>query len=184
QSQRTTIMDNHPAIEYLVAEVKRAQAKVNWVKKSGLAQPSINFGTTHERDDRHTDTSNRLNLGISVPFGGAVFTAPKVAAANRQLVETMSLLEQKRRDLQHDLHEAEHGIGVDRVRLDIARQRNTIARKYLQMSEKAFQAGEIRLLDLIRIQKDSETINLEVHEAEISLQRGIARYNQAVGVLP
>jgi hypothetical protein len=40
------------------------------------------------------------------------------------------------------------------------------------------------LLDLIRIQKDSDTINLELQEAEISLKRGVAPYNQAVGELP
>ncbi len=184
QSQITTIVDNHPAIEYLLAEVKRAQAQISWVEKSGVAQPSLNFGTVHERDDRQNDFNNRLNIGISIPFGGGAFTAPKVAAANRQFVAAMSRLEQRRRDLLHGLHEAEHSIGVDRGRLDIANQRNRIARQYLEMSEKAFQAGEIRLLDLIRIQKDSDTINLELQEAEISLKRGVARYNQAVGELP
>ncbi|MEE9426302.1 MAG: TolC family protein [Methylococcales bacterium] len=184
QSQLTSIGDNHPAIELLVAEVERANARISWVKKSGIAQPSINFGSTHERDDRKTDISNRLNIGISIPFGGGAFIAPKVAAANRNLIETMSKLEQGRRRLAHDLHEAEHGIGVDQARLEIAKKRNIIAKQYMQMSEKAFQAGEIRLLDLIRIQKDSETTYLETVEAEISLQRGIARYNQAVGELP
>ncbi len=184
QSLRTTIEEHHPAIELFIAKVKRAQAQVNWVQKSGIAQPSINFGSTHERDDRNNDIDNRLHVGISIPFGGGAHVAPKIAAANRELVVAMSKLEQGRRRLVHDLHEAEHGIGVDRARLEIAQKRNNIAIQYLEMSDKAFQAGEIRLLDLIRIQKDSETINLEVLEAEISLQRGIARYNQAVGELP
>lgn len=184
QSRLTSIKDNHPAIEYLVAEVERARANVNWIEKKGIVRPSINFGSTHERDERNLDTSNRLNIGISIPFGGGAFSAPKIAAANRQLVDAMSQLEKKRRELRHDLHEAEHSIGVDRARLKIARQRNQIARKYLEMSEKAFQAGEIRLLDLIRIQKDTETVSLELQQAEISLKRGIARYNQAVGEMP
>jgi outer membrane protein TolC len=184
QSSRTKIIENHPAIEFMVDKVKRAQAQVNWVEKSGVANPSINFGSTHERDNRNNGIDNRLHLGISIPFGGGAFTAPKIATANRELVEEMSKLEQTRRRLVHDLHEAEHSIGVDRARLEIAQKRNVIAKQYMDMSDQAFQAGEIRLLDLIRIQKDSETINLEVLEAEISLQRGIARYNQAVGELP
>ncbi len=184
QSIQTAILDNHPAIEYLAAEVNRAKAQVNWVEKTGVSRPSINFGSTHERDDRQIDVNNRLNIGISIPFGGGAFTAPKIASANRQLVEAMGRLKQRRRDLLHGLHEAEHSIGVDKARLDIAQQRNKIASKYLTMSEKAFQAGEIRLLDLIRIQKDTETINLEVQQAKLSLKRGVARYNQAVGEIP
>lgn len=184
QSSRTTIINNHPAVVFMVDTVKRAQAQVDWVKKSGVARPSINFGSTHERDNRNNGIDNRLRLGVSIPFGGETHTAPKIAAANRDLVEAMSKLEQGRRRLAHDLHEAEHSIGVDRARLEIAQKRNVIAKQYMDMSDKAFQAGEIRLLDLIRIQKDSETINLEVLEAEISLQRGIARYNQAVGEVP
>jgi outer membrane protein TolC len=184
QSQRTAIGENHPAIEWRVNKVKRAQAQVKWTRTSGVAQSSINFGSTHERDERNNDIDNRLHVGISIPFGGGAHAAPEIAASNRELVEAMGQLEQLRRRLVHDLHEAEHSIGVDRARLEIALKRNSIAKQYLQMSNQAFQAGEIRLLDLLRIQKDSEAINLEALEAEISLQRGIARFNQAVGELP
>jgi len=44
--------------------------------------------------------------------------------------------------------------------------------------------GEINLIDLLRIQARTQQAVLNVKQRSVMLQRDIALYNQAVGVMP
>jgi hypothetical protein len=52
------------------------------------------------------------------------------------------------------------------------------------MMELSFSVGEINLMDLLRVQARTQQAILSAKERNIMLQRDIALYNQAVGVLP
>jgi hypothetical protein len=52
------------------------------------------------------------------------------------------------------------------------------------MMQISFEAGEINLLDLLKIQSRSLEAMRNAKLQEITLQRNIALYNQAVGVMP
>jgi outer membrane protein TolC len=59
-----------------------------------------------------------------------------------------------------------------------------IAEQHLRMMQISFEAGEINLLDLLKIQSRSLEAMRNAKLQEITLQRNIALYNQAVGVMP
>ena len=88
------------------------------------------------------------------------------------------------RRLEQGLHEAEHELDVDRVELSLAEERQSLSEQYFRMSRIGFQAGEIQLIDLLRIQSRTEAAIRNARERSIRLERDIARYNQAVGELP
>jgi hypothetical protein len=52
------------------------------------------------------------------------------------------------------------------------------------MTQISFTAGEINLLDLLKIQARSLEAIRNAKEQEVKLQRNIAFYNQAVGAQP
>ena len=59
-----------------------------------------------------------------------------------------------------------------------------IAIQHLEMMQMSFESGEINLLDLLKIQARSLEAIQNAKEQEVKLQRNVALYNQAVGVLP
>jgi hypothetical protein len=52
------------------------------------------------------------------------------------------------------------------------------------MAQLSFSAGEINLMDLLKIQARSFNAIRHAKEHKVMLQKNIALYNQAVGVLP
>ena len=59
-----------------------------------------------------------------------------------------------------------------------------LAEEHFKMMQISFESGEINLLDLLKIQARSLEAIRNAKEQEVKLQRNIAFYNQAVGVLP
>ena len=88
------------------------------------------------------------------------------------------------RDLERMHHEAEHNLEVNRTELNIANELKQVAEEHLKMTQLSFSVGEINLMDLLKIQARAQQAILNAKERSVILQRDIAFYNQAVGVLP
>jgi outer membrane protein, heavy metal efflux system len=52
------------------------------------------------------------------------------------------------------------------------------------MMELSFSVGEINLMDLLKIQARTQQAVLNAKQRSVMLQRDVALYNQAVGMLP
>lgn len=175
----------HPQLAASNIRVERAQANLNWVKSNPSGQqPNLYVGTKLERGVRGERDLENIDVQIQIPFGGSGYTAPNTAAANLELNQVIADRHALFRQLEKTLHEAEHNIEVDRAELAMATARREIAEDYLRMSRIGFEAGEINLLDLLRIQASAQAAIQKAQQSAILLQRDIARYNQAVGVTP
>ena len=119
-----------------------------------------------------------------IPFGHGTYDAPEIAAAHLELNKVLAQREHLLRQLEKNRHEAEHALEITRSELGIANELKQIAETHLKMMEISFAAGEINLLDLLKIQARSLQAIRNAKEQEVILQRNIAFYNQAVGVLP
>ncbi|NYT46762.1 MAG: TolC family protein [Candidatus Methanofishera endochildressiae] len=115
---------------------------------------------------------------------GSAYIAPSVAAANREFIAAEANKEHIHRSLLEKLHEAEHELEVETAQLDIARQMQENAKKQLKIAQLSFTAGEIELMDFLRIQAHAQSALENAQESGIRFQRDIAFYNQAVGVMP
>jgi outer membrane protein TolC len=82
------------------------------------------------------------------------------------------------------MHEAEHNLNVSRAELAIVTKQFEIAKESSKLAQKAFQLGETDLVSLIRIQAQTYETERAYTTRKIQVQWDIARYNQAVGVLP
>lgn len=184
-SQLQAIPDNHPLLEAANALVARKQAAVEWAKTSDtINQPKVNISATTGRDQRGVGDSQSAGVGVVIPFGHSTYDAPEIAAAHLDLNQALAQREHLQRKLEKNLHEAEHVLAVNREELKIAKQMQDIAQQHLKMSEISFNAGEINLLDLLKIQSRNLDAIRNAREQEVKLQRNIALYNQAVGAMP
>lgn len=132
------------------------------------------------------DTKYNQSMGVSVriPFNIAASTTPITAAAEMALGSALSERDVLRNALEAALHEADHNLEVSEQELLISKQHDAIAKESLRLAEKAYSLGEHDLATLLRIKDQAFEAERSYRATEIQHQWNIARYNQAVGVLP
>ena len=188
QEQLSTIQEvnqDHPLFEAINALVAKKQAAIEWAKTTDTVnQPKVYVGAKTSRDQRDTSDVQSANVGVVIPFGHSTYDAPEIAAANLEYQQALAQREHLQRFLEKSLHEAEHALEITQAELKIAKELKNIAEQHLKMMEISFEAGEINLLDLLKVQSRSLEAIRNAKEQEVKLQRNIALYNQAVGVMP
>ncbi|MGZ4978631.1 MAG: TolC family protein [Methylobacter sp.] len=180
------IQQSHPVLLAINSQIERKQAELDAIKLVGSGQTAVAVGVNSDQftnDERSNHTAS-FNIGVTVPFGGSAHLAPHVAAVNVELNRLIAEREQLSRDLEQAHHEAEHNLEVNRVELGIANELKQVAEEHLKMTQASFSVGEINLMDLLRIQSRTQQAVLNARQRSIMLQRDIALYNQAVGVMP
>jgi len=190
-SKMKVLDEQHPALAASNASVERAQAEVEFTRLSKQGnQPTILIGTNSTEIQKQSDQlvgggfGTGSNMVLQVPIGGDDWHAPQVAQANLTLNEKIVQRETLRRQLEKALHEAHHTLEVDRTALEIAERRKSIAETQLKMSRIAFEAGEIALIDYLKIQAGAQSAIRDAAERSILVQKDTAVYNQVVGVMP
>ncbi len=180
------IQQSHPALVAINSQIERKQAELNTIKLVGSGQTNVAVGINSDRftNDPRSNQTDSFNIGVTVPFGGSAHLAPHVAAVNVELNRLLAEREQMNRDLEQAHHEAEHNLEVNRVELGIANELKQVAEEHLKMTQLSFSVGEINLMDLLKIQSRTQQAVLNAKQRSIMIQRDIALYNQAVGVMP
>lgn len=162
-----------------LAETERSLAQVE--SRENL-QLLVNLSSTKGAFDNLSNES--VGVKIRIPFGGESRAAPIKAAAELGVGQALTERETMRNALETMMHEAEHNLNVSRAELDIVTKQFDIAKKSSELAQKAFQLGETDLVSLIRIQAQTYEAERAYTTRKIQVQWDIARYNQAVGVLP
>jgi len=185
KSPVTEIDERHPALAALNAQVERAQAEVEFTRLSKQGnQPTLLIGSQHDRGARGEGYDNATNVVVQIPIGGDAWNAPSVAQANVALHQKIAERGTLLRQLEKALHEAKHNLEVDEAALGIAARRKEIAETHLKMSQLAFEAGEVALIDYLKIQTNAQAAIRDAEERAILLKRDTAFYNQVVGAMP
>lgn len=181
-----TIEQQHPALAALNSQISRKQAELNAIRLEGSGQTQVSVGINSDRgnNDPRSNYTESFGIGISVPFGGSAHLAPKIAVVNVELNKLIAEREQLFRDLELAYHEAEHALEVNRAEQATVDELKQLAEEHLQMTELSFSVGEINLIELLRIRARTQQAIYNAKERSVILQRDIALYNQAVGVLP
>lgn len=186
-SNQKEIEQTHPALQAVNSQIERKQAELDALQLVGSGQTSVNVGINSDRPSNHDERSNNtesFNIGVNVPFGGEAHLAPQVAALNVELNKLRAQRDQLFRELEQNHHEAEHNLQVNQAELSISNELKAVAEKHLKMTQLSFSVGEIDLIDLLKIQSQTQLAVLTAKERAVIVQRDFALYNQAVGLLP
>jgi len=180
------IQQNHPALMGVNSQIERKHAELNAIKRVGSGQTNLTVGVNSDSmtNDPRSNKTESFNIGVTVPFGGSAHLQPHIAAINVELNRLIAEREQLYRNLEQFHHEAEHNLEVNQVELRIANELKQVAEEHLKMTQLSFSAGEINLMDLLRIQSRTQQAILNAKERAVMLLRDQALYNQAVGVTP
>ncbi len=162
-----------------LAETERNLAQVE--SRENL-QVLFNIRSTQGAFDSMSNES--VGVKVRIPFGGEARAAPIKAAAELGVGNALSEQETLRNVLETMMHEAEHNLHVSQAELAIAGKQYEIANESIRLAEKSFQLGESDLVSLLRVKALTYEAERAFTTRKIQVQWDIARYNQAVGVLP
>lgn len=182
--RREGLPEGHPLLAELTAEVQRAQSRLRAVRRSGGGHPEVFVGANGERDDAHSDYSNRIAIALSLPLGFESHTGPALAAAGLERAQTQARYELVRRQLGVDLQAAERRVDSTQAELQLAEAQSRLARENLRLARVAFEVGETDLVGLLRVQRLAFAATRRTRHLTIQYHSAIAQYNQAAGVLP
>jgi cobalt-zinc-cadmium efflux system outer membrane protein len=181
------IQKNHPALAALNGQIERKKAQIETLRLTGSGQPDLTLGINSDRpsdNDPRSNNTESFNIAVSVPFGGSAHLQPQIAALQVEESRLLADYQQLYRDLELAHHEAEHSLEVNREELKLAEKMRQVAEEHQRMMDISFSAGEIDLMDLLRVKARTQQAILNAKERAVILQRDIALYNQAVGVMP
>jgi cobalt-zinc-cadmium efflux system outer membrane protein len=178
---------NHPALASLNGQIERKKAQIEALRMIGSGQTDLTLGINSDRpsdNDERSNNTESFNIAVSVPFGGSAHLQPQIAALQVEESRLLADYQQLYRDLELAHHEAEHNLEVNKAELKIAEEMRQVAEEHMRMMDISFSAGEIDLMDLLKVKARTQQSILNAKERSVILQRDIALYNQAVGVMP
>ena len=182
QSAIQSIRAEHPALLLLATQLATKQAELVWLKSRGSGQTTLSIGGNTERGQSGAASVDSITFGLSVPFGGTAYVAPTVALAHREYVALEVKKSHLYKTLELELHEAEHALEIEQASFVLAEKMAVNAREHLKIADLSFEAGEINLMDYLRVQEYAQKAMNQLEESRLKLQRNIALYNQSVGV--
>jgi outer membrane protein TolC len=177
------ITDGHPSLYTLSKDVDRARSEVALLRKQRGEPVTLGVTGYHSRGEFNPDYNDSVELTVGIPFGPKSYRDVRLAELQQTVADAEARLLTRRRLLIADLREAEHGLDRIEEALVIAEKSRRLSEEQLRMAQTAFKVGESNLFELLLVQNKTVQARRQYRDYRIKLQRAIARYNQAVGVL-
>lgn len=178
-----TAVDVHPGLAVWAQEASRAEAEWQQRLAEGAGAPVVQVGTRRERGSRNEDEVNSFGVGVSIPFAAAT-RADERAAAERALAEARLRWRQGIRDQAVARQEAEAALQSAEEAWPLIQRRGALAQRQQDLAQAAFAAGELDLMDLLRIREQTRLAVQEVERQRIRIGWQRARLNQIMGDVP
>lgn len=172
---------NHPALLWQRNLAQQAQAKRRLAEREVSGQPSIELTAKQEQDDQ-TQANNVLVLAFSMPFGEGNRLALADSLQN-QTEQQVALATLERKIYQAWLR-ADNELKLAQQQNDLAQKQVEMSRQTLVMARQSYQSGETNLTELLRVQQQSLFDERQAVLSSLDVKYQIARFNQALGVLP
>lgn len=169
----------HPALHHAERQLAAAQQLAEWARASRREPVEVSLGLRQtEPGQRQTQLSLRLPLeGSPERHQQEAEARAAVASAERQLGLLREHLALQQRNAQAALRHAEQ-------RAQTSAQRAVLLNERAGLIERAFQAGEAALPELLRARAAAAAASAEARQHQLRTGWAGARLNQAFGVLP
>ena len=175
------ISETHPAMQLARDLLAATSAKVDVVRQGNNFRPSLQLFWRGTRPEDYAQQISAVGVGFEVPLGRSPRRGPAVALANEELARVEGRLLQLKRQLDLDLHEAEHLLHTTRLKLENSNLMIDAASQRYEMDQLALELGEISTREWLR--RLSEFKDIQRSHELLLMQRdaAIAAHNQAVG---
>jgi len=166
------------------SKVSLAEIERNLAQVESHENPQVLFNIRSTKGAFDNLSNESVGVKMRIPFGSETRSAPIEAAAELGVGSALTEREKLRYAMEMMMHEAEHNLSVSRAELVLLTKQYEIAKESARLAQKAFQLGETDLVSLMRVQAQTDEAARAFTSRKIQVQWDIARYNQAVGVMP
>jgi outer membrane protein TolC len=125
-----------------------------------------------------------VGISVSLPIELQSLRAPEEGRANVALADARSTARLTERQIRLAVAQAEEALAAARLELEEARAHRDLADESLVLARRGYSLGEFGLTDLLRVQTRQLTAQRRAAMSRVRLQRSIAEYNQAKGIMP
>lgn len=178
------LADDHPLLAADRAKAETARADIGLALRSRRDNPDLELTARRDRASFTDAYATSLNLALKFPLGVESRNRARAAAAQSALAQAEAELDQTRRMLELQLHQARQQLDTAEAQFQLAEQRRGNARENLALLQKAFDLGEKDLFTLLRARETAFAAEADYGKQRIALSRARARLNQTLGVLP
>lgn len=177
----TAIEEHHPALKRAMDQLAKSTAATDVVRESSNLRPSVDVFWRGFRGDRHTPAVDALGVGFAIPLGKSPRREASVAEAFEEVAAAQAGLQETKRLLELQLHEANHALHVARERLENSNAMMKAATERHQLDKLSFELGEFSTREWLRRLTRFKEIERSHELLLIQREAAIAAYNQAVG---
>ncbi len=174
----------HPLIQATQRKIQRAEAELQQVRNSKASPPSLSIGVRREKEESDNNHKDSVGLSVRIPFGHSGQQGIKIAAAQRNIAENQAEFEKILRDTRVAIKNAKYTYQSAKDNVQLVESQQKIAEENLRLAIFALQHGEMGLIDFQKIQALAFAADRAVQQRKIALKLAVARYHQALGILP
>lgn len=175
------IAPNHPQLAMQDQIIARLQAEMGLARYQDAVNPNLSFGIRRERGDDAEQFNNSLGLGISMPLNDSRYRQPAIAEASAVVADAQVERRRIERYLNKTLLARQQALRSSEQQLALIIEQDRSTQAYYQQQKKAFDLGEINLVDLMRAQVRADTTRSRKRQLEVLIKQQIAALNQALG---
>ncbi len=182
--QDDTLLAQHPALIAASQSTDRARTVRDRAQHEKRANPTLAVGARNERAGSGQPYDTILALELNLPLGLKSHSAPVIANAQRQLTEQQVNYARVQRELEKQRIIASNEKQRTAHALKLTRQQQLLAAEGLRLARRAFELGESDLFTLLQARTQALAAERDLQLRQLEQGRAIARYNQALGVIP
>lgn len=176
-------VQQHPQLQLQDQLIARLQAQMGLAQYDGAVNPSLSVGVRRERGDRAEDYTNSLGIGFSMALDDKAYRQPAIAQASAELADAQVARQSLWRDLKTRQVAANEELNSSRQQLDLITEQNKTTQQYYQLQKRAFDLGEINLIDLLRSQALANDNESRKRLLEVQIKQQISELNQSHGII-
>lgn len=174
----------HPQLAALSAAVDVGRARLAHAGSERRDPPEVSVGMVRERPAFGQAYENSVRIGVRIPLATRSRNAPRITAANADLIEAETRLALERDRVQAEIDAAQAELTEARAIETLARERYQLAADTQALHDKAFRLGELDLPTRMRSENERFDAELSLTRARLDARRAVSRINQALGLLP
>lgn len=183
-SELNVLSDQHPLLQEANSRIEIAKDEREVVGVERREPPQFILSARSQRGPNDNFYNDGIGFKVRIPFASEARNAPLLASAESNVAGAMTELGKLKLTMETALHKAEHNLLVTKKELELTTKQNQITQENVRLARKAFKLGETDLVSLLRTESLAFEVERALASKKIQLQWDIARYNQAVGVLP
>ncbi|HYD63343.1 MAG TPA: TolC family protein [Noviherbaspirillum sp.] len=175
---------DHPQLSALEANLQVQRAKLAQASAERREPPEVSVGMRRERPTFGEAYENSVRLAVRIPLAAQSRNAPRITAANAELIEAETALARERERIQAEVDTAKAELMHAQQIEKLAEERYQLASDTKALYAKAFRLGELDLPTRLRSENEFFDAELSLSRARLETGRAISRINQALGLLP